>query len=240
MDILTIKGRSPEKIEISVNHSCEFSDVVNTLKIRMEKMRTFFGGVYPVCQFSGREFSDEQKDIICTLLTDEFNIERVLFSSNNIAPQEELEIKQAILNQTEDIKTQPKPKQKKEDTLKTKKSKINTSAEYYNANSIFIKNTVRSGQRIECEGDIVVVGDVNPGAELIAGGNIAVMGTLRGLAHAGATGRTDVVISAFKLAPKQLRINTKISIFPDEDSQFPEYAMLMGDKIVINKIGKKI
>jgi len=231
MDILTIKGRSPEQIEISVNPSCKFSDAVDTLKIRMDKMRTFFGGIYPQCNFIGREFSNEQKDIICTLLMDEFNIERVLFSENKAA--EKREIKQAVLEK-------PSPKPEKRDAPIPEKAKGSASADYYNANSIFIKNTVRSGQRIECEGDIVVVGDVNPGAELIAGGNIAVMGTLRGLTHAGATGRTDVTISAFKLKPKQLRINTKISIFPDEDSGFPEYAMLVNDKIVINKIGKKI
>ena len=63
---------------------------------------------------------------------------------------------------------------------------------YFDAQSIFINNTVRSGQRIECEGDIVVIGDVNPGGEVIAGGSIAVFGRLRGLAHAGCSGRKDV------------------------------------------------
>ena len=71
------------------------------------------------------------------------------------------------------------------------------SRDYFNAKSVFVSHTLRSGQRIECEGDVVVLGDVNDGAEVIAGGSIAVMGTLRGLAHAGATGRSDVVVAAF-------------------------------------------
>ena len=57
---------------------------------------------------------------------------------------------------------------------------------------------------------------VNDGAEIIAGGSIAVMGTLRGLAHAGATGRSDVVVAANALHPKQLRISGKIAMFPDD------------------------
>ena len=62
------------------------------------------------------------------------------------------------------------------------------STDYFRAKSVFVSHTLRSGQRIECEGDVVVLGDVNDGAEIIAGGSIAVMGTLRGLAHAGGNG----------------------------------------------------
>ena len=67
------------------------------------------------------------------------------------------------------------------------------------------KGTLRSGQRITYNGNVVVVGDVNPGAEIRAAGDIIVMGTLRGLAHAGVGGATDVAIVAFKLDPTQIR-----------------------------------
>ena len=58
----------------------------------------------------------------------------------------------------------------------------------------FHKGSLRSGQRIEFEGSIVIIGDVNAGAEVVAGENIIVLGTLRGLAHAGAKGNKDAVI----------------------------------------------
>ena len=70
----------------------------------------------------------------------------------------------------------------------------------------FHKGSLRSGQRIEFEGSIVIIGDVNAGAEVIAGENIIVLGTLRGLAHAGAKGNKDAVIEASDIEAVQIRI----------------------------------
>ena len=70
----------------------------------------------------------------------------------------------------------------------------------------FHKGSLRSGQRMEFEGSIVIIGDVNAGAEVIAGENIIVLGTLRGLAHAGAKGNKDAVIEASDIEAVQIRI----------------------------------
>ena len=70
----------------------------------------------------------------------------------------------------------------------------------------FHKGSLRSGQRLEFEGSLVIIGDVNPGAEVIAGENIVVLGELRGLAHAGAKGNRDAVIEAVEIEATQLRI----------------------------------
>ena len=84
------------------------------------------------------------------------------------------------------------------------------------------------------------MGDVNNGAEIVAGGSIIIMGTLRGLAHAGATGRPDVVIAANKLSPKQLRINAKIAIFPENNKpDGPECAHIVEGNIVIRELSAK-
>nr|WP_270180600.1 septum site-determining protein MinC [Alkalihalobacillus sp. CinArs1] len=79
-----------------------------------------------------------------------------------------------------------------------------------------VARTVRSGQILEVEGDLLLIGDVNPGGTVMAGGNIFVMGTLRGIAHAGAYGNTDAVITASLLKPSQLRIADLISRPPDQ------------------------
>ncbi|MEA2008985.1 MAG: septum site-determining protein MinC, partial [Chloroflexota bacterium] len=99
--------------------------------------------------------------------------------------------------------------------------------------AVFIRRTIRSGQRIKSPGHIIVLGDVNPGAEVIAGGNIIVWGHLRGVAHAGAQGNTDAVVCALALSPTQLRIAKKISISPQggEDPS-PELACLEKGRIV--------
>ena len=74
----------------------------------------------------------------------------------------------------------------------------------------FHKGSLRSGQKIEFEGSIVIIGDVNAGAEVIAGENIVVLGNLRGLAHAGAKGNKDAIIEASEIDSVQIRIADKI------------------------------
>ena len=70
-----------------------------------------------------------------------------------------------------------------------------------NKPTILYENSLRSGQRIDFDGNVVVLGDVNAGAEIVAGGHILVMGTLRGLAHAGSGGDEDATVTALTFAP---------------------------------------
>lgn len=77
--------------------------------------------------------------------------------------------------------------------------------------TLFIKKTIRSGQVIEHPGNFVIMGDVNPGAEVRAGGDIVIVGTLRGIAHAGLNPEyKSASISAFRFQPTQIRIKDKI------------------------------
>ena len=82
-----------------------------------------------------------------------------------------------------------------------------------------IAKIVRSGQVVEVTGDLLLIGDVNPGGKVVASGNIFVMGSLRGIAHAGAYGNREAVISASYMKPSQLRIADYISRSPDYESE---------------------
>lgn len=75
---------------------------------------------------------------------------------------------------------------------------------------------VRSGQVLKAEGDLVVIGDVNPNARVIAGGNIYVLGRLKGIAHAGAKGNSEAVIAASWLEATHLMIADKMELMTDE------------------------
>jgi len=102
-----------------------------------------------------------------------------------------------------------------------------------------INKTLRSGQKVEEDSDVVILGDVNQDAYVIASGSIIVMGTLRGIVHAGANGDETAVVMALKLKPQQLRIASYISRSPDnkdEEPEYPEKAYIEEDKIVIEKI----
>src|ERR1043165_2919187 len=77
--------------------------------------------------------------------------------------------------------------------------------------AMFLNKTLRSGTRIEFAGHIVVFGDVNPGAEIIAEGNVIVWGRLRGTVHAGSKGNRSAMICALDLSPTELRIADEVS-----------------------------
>jgi len=99
--------------------------------------------------------------------------------------------------------------------------------------AILVRRTLRSGHVIRHPGHVVVIGDINPGAEVVAGGNVVVWGRIRGVVHAGATGNTNAVVCALDLTPTQLRIGTQISISPERKGKpRPEMAMLKEGQFV--------
>ena len=99
--------------------------------------------------------------------------------------------------------------------------------------AILVKRTLRSGHNINYFGHVVVIGDVNPGAEIVAGGNIIVWGRLRGTVHAGADGNKNAVICALDMSPTQLRIADQISVMPSQKKKKqPEVARLVDNRVI--------
>ncbi len=99
----------------------------------------------------------------------------------------------------------------------------------------FHRGSLRSGQKIEEEKSIVILGDVNSGAEVIAADNIVVLGTLRGLAHAGAKGNKQAIIAAGRLDTVQMRIANIVKEFNRDEEPYRKlaYAYVEDDKIII-------
>lgn len=111
--------------------------------------------------------------------------------------------------------------------------------------TLYIRRTIRSGQSISSDGNIIIIGDVNPGAEVIAKGDITVWGILGGIAHAGSEGNNYTRIRALKLNPVQIRIGDIFARRPDtvnmpfiqKNSIYtPEEAYAQKGSIVIKKI----
>lgn len=99
----------------------------------------------------------------------------------------------------------------------------------------FHRGSLRSGQKIEVEGSLVMIGDVNSGAEVMASDNIIVLGALRGLAHAGAKGNKQAIIAAGLIDTVQIRIaNVVKEIDRDEEPMHKQaYVSIINDNIVI-------
>lgn len=118
-------------------------------------------------------------------------------------------------------------------------------AEPENLPTLYIRRTIRSGQSISSDGNIIVIGDINPGAEVIAKGDITVWGILGGIAHAGSDGNNYARIRALKLNPVQIRIGSVFARRPDtvnlpyiqKSCEYtPEEAFTYKGSIVIRKI----
>jgi septum site-determining protein MinC len=109
--------------------------------------------------------------------------------------------------------------------------------------ALLVVRTLRSGQVVRHHGHVTIVGDINPGAEVIAGGSVIVWGRLRGLVHAGALGDAKALICALELRPTQLRIAHLIARTPDGGSDLretrvqPEVARIEQDYISVETWG---
>jgi septum site-determining protein MinC len=98
----------------------------------------------------------------------------------------------------------------------------------------FIRKAVRGGQIIKYSGNIVIIGDINNGAEVHAAGNIIVLGSIKGNVFAGVGGNRDAIIAAFSLQPEVLKIGDIITISPDEEKPlYPEIARIKDNEIIV-------
>ena len=103
---------------------------------------------------------------------------------------------------------------------------------------LVVDKTLRGGQAIETEGSVIVFGNVNPGAQITAGGSVDIRGTCRGVVHAGAAGDSTAFIIADHLMPTQIRIANYVARSPDEPEDFgkAERAYVKDGQIVIEPI----
>jgi len=99
--------------------------------------------------------------------------------------------------------------------------------------AILVRRTLRSGASLRHPGHIVLIGDINPGAEIVARGDVIVWGRLRGMVHAGAEGDEGAVICALDLSPTQLRIASQIAVTPKRRGKTqPEMARIVNGQVV--------
>lgn len=219
--MITLKS-TQEGLEFWISDADSYPKIKQELEDTLGANRDFYRGTHLPANFFGWEFTDLQKRELSAFLGREYGIYRVHFSDDD-APEQ--------------MQEQPKRRGRRAVSRAQEESGQEAAVPESVQGSMFLPKTIRSGQRIECQGDVVVVGDVNPGAEIIATGNIAVFGKLRGLAHAGASGRQDVIIVANYLVPQQIRIGGKIAIIPkNRRIDGPEIVKILDGKIVVDSL----
>lgn len=104
----------------------------------------------------------------------------------------------------------------------------------------FYKGSLRGGQKMDFAGSVIIIGDVNPGGEIIAEGNVIVLGKLKGVVHAGCKGDKNCFISALHMMPTQLIIGDCLAYFPNDIKRdiMPEYAYVKDNQIFVDQLIK--
>jgi septum site-determining protein MinC len=195
--------------------SYNWSEVLHALAVALHDAEGFFRGGRVIIELGDRTLPEEQLLAIENLLC-QYDVDLWAVLSQNertIRTARSYGILTRLPKETENTTTEKVDPEKK---------------------SIFVQRTLRSGQKIHYAGHITLIGDVNSGAELIAGGNIVVWGRINGVAHAGAFGDEMAVICALDLHPSQLRIAGIIGQTPETTNRIPnpEIAYIKNGQII--------
>jgi len=206
--LLTIK---PEAIE--------WSELMSRVAQRIDEQRAFFKGAKLAVDVGSRPVRPHELDSLKIILSNrEIKLWAVISDSDTTkatAKQSGLETS-LVAGDDESLET---PAVNPEET---------------GTPGVMINRTLRNGRTIRSRGHVVVYGDVNPGAQIIAEGSVIVWGKLRGIVHAGANGDTTAVVCALDLSPTQLRIANFMSVSPEEKRRKtrPEVALVRDGRIV--------
>jgi septum site-determining protein MinC len=209
LEPVNIKG-TRKGLVILFDSSANFEDIKGFLQHKMESAKGFFKGAKFTLHHEQKFLQDQIAEL-----------EKICTSYGLIPTEEPIE-----------IPTMPKKKSNEAEDLSFHK--------YNNAppdpqQTLLIKRTLRSGQNITYPGHVVVLGDVNAGAEIIAGGSIMVLGRCNGVVHAGAMGDSNAKVIATRLCPTQLRIGSAIVRSPEDEPQYPEIAKVKDNLILVEK-----
>jgi septum site-determining protein MinC len=223
---ITVKGM--RKGVLITLGSGEIEDISAELVGLLDSRKAFFAGGKVALQVGERKLNLDQVIRLRELL-DERDVAVWAILSTNVTTcaaveQLGLETKLALPSQTPIPASAAPPVEEQEDEDEM---------------GILIDRTLRSGQSVHCVGHVVVLGDVNPGAEVMAGGDVVVWGRLRGIVHAGAFGDEARCVCALDLSPTQLRIGSHIARPPEERRRVkqvrPERAFVSKDQIVAER-----
>jgi septum site-determining protein MinC len=217
-------------IHLVLDKNVDFDTILKEIVDKFKESEKFFKSAKLAISFEGRELTTNQEKEIIDTITNNTSIKIICVVEND--PKKEEYIKQQIEHYQ---MAYDKP-------------------EVDNNGIQFYRGTLRSGQSVESETGIVVVGDVNPGATVASHGNIVVLGTVKGNVYAGIGGDNKAFIFALDMDPIQIRIGSIIAKSPDKSFLFgrrrkkkakdavvnPQIAYAQGEMICIEPMTKEL
>ena len=190
-------------IVVNLDKNVEFEKLLKEVSSKFEESSQYFEEKKMVVAFTGRELSQDEEKALIIEIEKASNIEIVCIINEDSLQEEYFKkiLKDVNKSLSDGIREEG------DELLQT------------SYNGQFYKGTVRSGQIIESESSLVVLGDVNPGAKVIARGNIVILGSLKGFAYAGAGGADNSFVVSLEMAPMQIRIGNIIARSSDNKMQ---------------------
>lgn len=213
-NLIRIKGGKNE-LRMHLDEAAEWQVLLRALQVQFDQGGSFFAGAQFIIDIGDRHLQTEQLTEMLTLMH-QYGLHPESLAATMRESREAARSAGLNARATQQRKQRPE----------------SSSLEQGEATWIF--RTVRSGQVIRSHGHLTLIGDVNAGAQIIAGGSVVVWGRLRGLVHAGALGDMAAVICALELRPTQLRIAHFIARTPEEvAASHPEVARVEQDHIIV-------
>lgn len=217
---------------IAIDETLPQQSVLSDLSKKLEESGYFFVGAEVTLQLGNRSLAAKELEQLLATIGGQHGMRVTSVKTSSSETQQAAEeVGLPVQLGSEKPAAAPAPRQRSAARPASRRTQRETLP------TELLRRTVRSGQIYESPGHLVILGDVNAGAEVVAAGDIVVFGALRGIAFAGATGRQESIIVALKLAPMQIRIAGRVARATDEGHEHngPEYACVDGEQIVIDK-----
>lgn len=216
---VVIKGNK-YGIMVILDKDLPFDELKNDIIEKFKESSKFFGKTSMAVTFEGRELNVEEEKEILDIISEHSEINVVCVIDNN--------------------------KEREELYKKSIEERVSASVSDESTGQ-FYKGTLRSGQVLECESSVVILGDVNPGAKIISTGNVIVLGSLKGIVYAGIAGDTSTFVVALEMNPVQIRIGDIIARCADDSKKKlkknkPEtkIAFVEDDNIYIETLNREV
>jgi septum site-determining protein MinC len=222
--VISIKG-TKTGLQIVLDDSATFDEAIDQLASRLGATDAFFQGARVALDVGERVVSREE----WSRLEAELRQKSLVLTAALAADEESRGAARAL---GIPLVTESRHEMTVAERRRMKKDAEGTSE------GMFIRRTLRSGQVVRYPGSVVIMGDVNAGAEIVAEGDVVVWGSLRGMVHAGASGDETATVSALHLAPTQLRLAGHIARSPGNRARLidtPEMASVKDDHIVVDE-----
>ena len=193
---VVIKGNK-YGIVVVIKDNADFSNVKTEITEKIKESSKFFGNTSSAISFEGKKLSNEEQQEIIDIISknSELNIVCV------VDDEYEERFKQ-VIEQHEQVQQAQSMAQ----------SDMGTGAAIAGVTGgQFYRGTLRSGQVLESDSSVVILGDVNPGARIVSGGSVVILGSLKGTVYAGMVGDESAFVVALDMHPQQIRINETIA-----------------------------